>query len=136
PRRCCSCARGTTASATRRTRRPPPRTSPSRSTCSRTRSSGSPRRRSRVVSPARRQPLGSGLAEDDLLRALPEELAAERAQVLVALDDRGEVVAGELARLGGEVDVAVGEQDLGLADAARVEHDLARARVRGRVLGT
>ena len=66
------------------------------------------------------------LAEDDLLRALPEELLPERAEVLVALDDRREVVPGELAGLRGEVDVAVREQDLRLRDAAGVEDDLAR----------
>ena len=54
------------------------------------------------------------LAEDDLLRALPEELHAERPEVLVALDDGREVVPRELAGLRGEVHVAVGEQDLGL----------------------
>ena len=57
------------------------------------------------------------------------------AEVLVALDDRREVVPRELARLRREVDVAVREQDLRLRDAAGVEDDLARMRVAGRVLG-
>src|SRR5262249_60460363 len=74
-------------------------------------------------------------AEHDLLRALPEELLPQVAQVLVAAHDRGEVVPGELSRLRREVDVAVREQDLRLADAARMEDDLARMRVAGRVLG-
>ena len=74
------------------------------------------------------------LPEDDLLSALPEELHAQRAQALVALDDRGEVVPRELTRLRRKVDVAVGEQDLRLGDTARIEHDLARARVAGCVL--
>ena len=42
----------------------------------------------------------------------------ERAEVLVALDDRGEMVPGQLARLRCEVDVPVGEQELGLGDTA------------------
>jgi hypothetical protein len=49
---------------------------------------------------------------------LPEEAPPELAQVLVALDDRREVVACERARLAREADVPVCEQDLGLADAA------------------
>src|SRR6187200_852920 len=75
------------------------------------------------------------LDEHNLLGTLPEERLAQIAQVLVSLDDRREVVARELARLRGEVDVAVCEQDLGLRDAARVEHDLAGVRVARGVLG-
>src|SRR4029450_953137 len=56
------------------------------------------------------------------------------AKVVAAFDDRREVVPGELPRLRGEVDVAVREQDLGLRDASRVEDDLARVRIAGRVL--
>src|SRR5262245_11721238 len=37
--------------------------------------------------------------EHDLLRALPEELLPQVAEVLVAAHDRGEVVPGELSRL-------------------------------------
>ena len=70
-----------------------------------------------------------------LLRAFPEHAAPELAQVLVPLDDRREVVSRERARLARERDVAVGEQELGLADAARVEDQLAGARVARRVLG-
>ena len=77
----------------------------------------------------------SALGEDDLLRALPEHAPAELAQLLVALDDRGEVVARERARLARERDVAVREQQLGLADAAGEDDQLARARVARRVLG-
>ena len=44
------------------------------------------------------------------------------------------MVAGELAHLAGEVHAAIGEQDLGLADTARVEDDLARRRIAGVVL--
>ena len=74
------------------------------------------------------------LAEGDLLGALPEELLPERAEALVALDDRREVVSRQLARLRGEVDVAVREQDLRLGDAAGVEDDLARVGIGRRVL--
>src|SRR3954447_11480795 len=75
--------------------------------------------------PADRRSASSVGAERDLLRALPQERLAELREVLVALDDRREVVARELARLGREVDVAVGQEDLGLRHAARIEHDLA-----------
>src|SRR3954467_5586586 len=67
----------------------------------------------------------SGPGEHDVLRTLPQRLLAERAQVLVALDDREEVVAGELADDAREEAPAVREQDLGLAEAAGVEQDLA-----------
>ena len=67
-------------------------------------------------------------------RPSQRNLRPELAKVLVAFDDRGEVVARERARLGGEADVSVGEQDLRLRDAARVEDDLARVRVAGGVL--
>ena len=87
-----------------------------------------------IVAAFRKLPLFQFEREGDVLRALPEEGAAELGQLLVALDHRREVVARELPRLGGEVDVAVGEQDLRLGDAARVEHDLARVRVARRVL--
>src|SRR4051794_31660221 len=62
--------------------------------------------------------------EHDVLRALPKRLLAERAQVLVALDDREEVVARELADDAREQAAAVRQQDLGLADAAGIEQDL------------
>src|SRR5204863_1316778 len=76
------------------------------------------------------------LREDDLLRALPEKAPSERSQVLVALDDRREVVAGERARLAREADVTVGEQELRLADSAGIEDDLARIGVARGVLGS
>ena len=44
------------------------------------------------------------------------------------------MVAGELADLAGEMHPAIGEQDLGLADAAGIEDDLAGRGVAGVVL--
>src|SRR4029078_3506889 len=41
------------------------------------------------------------------------------------------MVAGELTHLAGEVHAAIGQQDLGLADAAGIEDDLARRRIAG-----
>ena len=49
-------------------------------------------------------------------------------------DDRQEVVAGELPDLAGETDAAIGEQDLGLADATGVKEELTGRRVARRVL--
>src|SRR4051812_24833811 len=71
----------------------------------------------------------SGPVEHDVLRALPEGHLAQRAQVLVALDHREEVVPGQLADDAREQAAAVGQEDLGLAEAAGVEEDLARRRV-------
>ena len=65
---------------------------------------------------------------------MPEDVFAEFGQPLTTLGDRDEVVAGELPHLRGEADAAIGEQDLGLADAARVENDLPGRRVAGVVL--
>src|SRR5688572_26399149 len=60
---------------------------------------------------------------------MPERALAERAEVLVALDDREEVVAGQLADDAGKQAAAVGKQDLRLGDAAGVDQDLAGRRV-------
>src|SRR3954469_20338849 len=74
------------------------------------------------------------LAEGDLLRALPQRAPAELLQLLLPLDERREVVRPQVPRLRCERAVPVGEQQLGLALAAGVEGELARVRVRGRVL--
>src|SRR3954471_12358664 len=71
----------------------------------------------------------SALGEDDLLRAFPQHALAEVSQVLLALDDRREVVPRKCARLARERDVAVSEQQLGLAHASRKDDQLARARI-------
>src|SRR5262245_61560803 len=73
-------------------------------------------------------------AEGDRLGAFPERQAPERRELLEPLDDRGEVVPGERAGLRRERAVAVREQQLGLADAARVEQELARRGVARGVL--
>src|SRR5262245_53845851 len=74
------------------------------------------------------------LAERDVLCPFPEHPAAELAQVLAPVDDRREVVPGKRSGFARERDVAVCQEELGLADAARIEDDLARARVARRVL--
>src|SRR5207247_6918207 len=70
----------------------------------------------------------------DRLGALPEHQRAELAELLGASDDRGEVVARQHAGLACELGRPVREQDLRLADAAGIEEQLPRPRVRGRVL--
>jgi hypothetical protein len=67
--------------------------------------------------------------EGDRLRSLPQGQPAELRQVLGSRDDRQEMVTGELSDLAGEADAAIGEEDLGLADAAGVEQELARRRI-------
>ena len=78
---------------------------------------------------ARREVLTGNLAEGDRLGALPEGEASQLLQVVLSLDERGEVVGPELPRLAREVAVAVREEQLGLALAAGVEGDLAGVRV-------
>src|SRR3954466_8414043 len=92
-------------------------------------------REPRLASQAPAARADSGELEGNVLGAFPEEGLAELGEVLVALDDGREMIARELPRLGGEVDVAVGEQDLGLGNATRIEHDLARVRIARPVLG-
>src|SRR5690348_11502988 len=75
------------------------------------------------------------LPERDVLRSVPQHELAELLQPLAALDDRREMIAGELTRLAREAGVAVREEQLGLADAAGVQQQLAGGRVAGRVLG-
>src|SRR5712671_3241245 len=58
---------------------------------------------------------------------------AQLGQVLGSRDDRQEVIAGELPDLAGETDAAIGEQDLGLADATGVKEELTGCRVARRV---
>ena len=54
--------------------------------------------------------------------------------MVLPLDNRQEMVAGELADLARETDRAVGNQDLGLADTAGVEKELTRGGIARRVL--
>src|SRR5713101_60183 len=54
---------------------------------------------------------------------------AELAQVLSALVDGGEVVAGQLAHLAAEDTGSVGKQNLSLADPARIQKKVAGRRV-------
>src|SRR5947209_6907563 len=81
------------------------------------------------------RPARSALAEADLLRAVPQHAPPELAQVLVSFLDRGEMVARERPRLARERDVAVRKQQLGLADAAGEDDQLAGAGIASRVLG-
>lgn len=73
--------------------------------------------------------------EADLLRAIPDDDAAQLRQLFAAFDDRGDVVAGELAHLAREAGRAVGEEDLDLGESSRIEQQLPRRRVARRVLG-
>src|ERR1700682_5309263 len=77
------------------------------------------------------------LANRDPLRALPEAAPAALAQSIgpasVGLDRR-EVVRRQLAHLRAGRAGAIREEDLALADAAGVERQLARGRMRGVVL--
>src|SRR5258706_5404959 len=54
---------------------------------------------------------------------------AQLAQVLGALVDGGEVIAGQLAHLAAKNTGAVGNQDLSLADPARIQKEVAGRRV-------
>src|SRR4051794_3661920 len=67
--------------------------------------------------------------EHDVLGTLPQRLLAERAQVLLALHDREEGVARELADDAREQAAPVRAQVRGPAEAAGVEQDLAGRRV-------
>src|SRR5579859_1382386 len=74
------------------------------------------------------------LGEGDLLGAFPEHEAAELAEVLRALGDGREMVAGKLPHLAGEDAGSVRKQDLRLAHPARIQEKMAGRRVAGVVL--
>src|SRR6185437_9637018 len=76
----------------------------------------------------------SGELEPDVLLALEKRLASESIDIFKARGEGQEVVAREGPGLRGEAHIAVGQQQLRLADAARVEDDLARRRIAGVVL--
>src|SRR5262245_8259446 len=82
----------------------------------------------------RQDPAHSLGSEHDVLGTLPQGHLAQRPEILVALEHGQEVVARELANDARERAAAVGQEDLGLAVAARVEEDLAGRRVAGVVL--
>src|ERR1700722_3870667 len=72
--------------------------------------------------------------EQDILSAVPQHVFAERTYVLIALYDRQKMISRKLADFAGEMHPAIGQQDFGLADAARIENELARRRIAGVVL--
>ena len=72
----------------------------------------------------------------DVLWAFPEHEPADLLEGLSAVDDRREVVARQLAGLASEAGLAVGKEDLRLADAAGVDQQLAKAGIARRVLET
>ena len=67
-----------------------------------------------------------GPLEADRTRTFVEHRATEFVEPLFSGGDGQEVVAGELTRLAREAHGSVSQQDLGLADAARVEDNLPR----------
>src|SRR5215207_1890266 len=91
-------------------------------------------RRARSASAEHRREGGSCEAEANVVRAVVEHPASYFGQPLHAVDDREEVVAGERTSAAGECHLAVREQELGLADAARIPQKLPRSRRARRVL--
>src|SRR5690348_7734116 len=84
--------------------------------------------RSRMRAPSMVTDAALGTFEEDVLRPLPERHLAERRKLICSFGDGEEMVAGELPDLAGETHAAIGEEDLGLADAAGVKDDLSRRR--------
>ena len=66
--------------------------------------------------------------------AFPQELFAQGSKVLVAFDDRREVVARQLPRLRGKVDVSVRKKQFRLRYTTGVDYELTGVRVAGSVL--
>src|SRR5216683_3349656 len=62
--------------------------------------------------------------ENDVLRAFPQDELSKRRQLVGAVLDGREMVAGELSHPASENRSAVGKQDLSLADAAGIEQQL------------
>src|SRR5271154_6439030 len=74
--------------------------------------------------------------EQDVLRALPQRHLPQCRQVLAALGDRQEMIAGELSDLAGKRHRAIGEQNFRFTDAARIKDNLARGRMARGILIT
>jgi hypothetical protein len=72
--------------------------------------------------------------ELDILRPLPQHHLTQRHQILVPLHDCEKMVARQLTHFAGELDAAIGEQDLGFGNPTRVQQELARRRITGVVL--
>ena len=76
------------------------------------------------------------LAKGNVQRAFPERTDTRFAQLLVAADYCQEMIAGQLPHLGREATGAIREENLGFAELAGVQQDLAGSRVAGGVLDT
>src|SRR3954449_7656798 len=69
--------------------------------------------------------------EADLLRALPEHGLAEFRQPIEAGCQGDKMVSGELTHLAREMHPAIGQENLGFADAAGIKDNLARRGIAG-----
>src|SRR6267142_239386 len=87
----------------------------------------------RSIAVAASRPTSDGF-ESDVLRAFPQDELSERRKLLRAVLDGREMVARELAHLAREHCRPVWEQDLGLAQSARVQKQLAGCGVAGGIL--
>src|SRR6266850_3544863 len=87
----------------------------------------------RSIAVAASRPTSDGF-ESDVLRAFPQDELSERRKLLRAVLDGREMVARELAHLAREHCRPVWEQDLGLAQSARVQQQLAGSGVAGGIL--
>jgi len=76
----------------------------------------------------------SGFFEDDVLSPFPEHATAELLEELATSLDGGEVIPRQRSSLAPEGGLAIRKDDLSLADAARVDQQLAGSGVGGRVL--
>src|SRR5712691_8588597 len=94
-----------------------------------------PRTLQRSIAVAASRPTSDGF-ESDVLRAFPQDELAERRKLLRAVLDGREMVARELAHLAREDRRPVWKEDLGLAELARVQQQLAGRGVARGVLVT
>src|SRR5688572_12438533 len=85
--------------------------------------------------PQRAAPIRSQRLETDWLSTIPDHPAPQLRQLPVALHDSHDVVAAERPGLAGEHGLAVGDQDLGLADPQGMEQDLTGCRALCVILG-
>jgi len=58
--------------------------------------------------------------KQDILRSMPKNPLAQRAQLLTTLDDCQKVVSSELTDFAREMDIAVGEENFRLTDPAGI----------------
>ena len=72
--------------------------------------------------------------EDDILRAVPQDMGTKRSQIFLALDDGQKMIAGQGPHLAGKAASSVGQNDFGFTVPTGVKENIAYRRMAGVIL--